>query len=78
MKASSKRKRTKDELEEVKDEELELKHDRHAFLQQVKRLKEENARLECLLAPSGVDSKMRAPTLSAGTSKSSQPSSLLQ
>ena len=28
MKGSSKRKRTRDELEEVKDEEAELKHDR--------------------------------------------------
>jgi hypothetical protein len=49
VKGSSKRKRTRDELEEVKDEEEELKQDRQSFLQQVKRLKEEKAELEAQL-----------------------------
>ena len=39
MKSSSKRKRTKEELEEVKMEEDALKEDRHAFLADFKRLK---------------------------------------
>ena len=49
MKSSSKRKRTRSELEEVKEEEDALKQDRHSFLQQVKRLKEEKAQLEGML-----------------------------
>jgi hypothetical protein len=39
MKASSKRKRTRDELEEVKQEEEALKGDRHSFLVDYKRMK---------------------------------------
>ena len=45
LKSSSKRKRTKDELEEVKLEESALMEDRHAYLQQVKRLKQEHAEM---------------------------------
>jgi hypothetical protein len=43
MKSSSKRKRTKDEIEEVKQEEEALKDDRHMFLMEYKRMKQENA-----------------------------------
>ena len=45
MKSTSKRKRTRDELEEVKQEEEALKGDRHSFLQEVKRLKLEHAEM---------------------------------
>jgi septal ring factor EnvC (AmiA/AmiB activator) len=45
MKTTSKRKRTRDELEEVKQEEEALKDDRHSFLQEVKRLKQEHAEM---------------------------------
>ena len=45
MKSISKRKRTRDELEEVKQEEEALKDDRHLFLQEVKRLKQEHAEM---------------------------------
>jgi predicted nucleic acid-binding Zn-ribbon protein len=45
MKASSKRKRTKDELEEVKQEEDALNDDKQAFLQEFKRLKQEHAEM---------------------------------
>ncbi len=46
MKSSAKRKRTRQELENVKQEEEELKADKQLFLQMVKRLKEEKAELE--------------------------------
>ena len=46
MKSSTKRKRTREELEEVKQEEEELKNDKQLFLQMVKRLKDEKAALE--------------------------------
>ena len=46
MKSSTKRKRTREELEEVKQEEEELKNDKQVFLQMVKRLKDEKAALE--------------------------------
>ena len=46
MKSSTKRKRTREELEEVKHEEEELKNDKQVFLQMVKRLKDEKAALE--------------------------------
>jgi hypothetical protein len=46
MKASSKRKRTRKELDEVKDEEEELKEDKQAYLQAVKRLREERDQME--------------------------------
>ena len=46
LKGSSKRKRTREELEEVKDEEEELRQDKQSFLQEVKRLKESHADLE--------------------------------
>jgi len=39
MKDSSKRKRTRKEMEEVKEFEQSLKEDRHQFLQQAKRLR---------------------------------------
>jgi predicted nuclease with TOPRIM domain len=45
LKSSSKRKRTKEELEEVKLEESALMEDRHSYLQQVKRLKQEHAEM---------------------------------
>jgi septal ring factor EnvC (AmiA/AmiB activator) len=45
MKSSSKRKRTRHELEEVKQEEEALKDERHSFLQEVKRLKQEHAEM---------------------------------
>lgn len=71
MKASSKRKRTKEELEEVKDEEDELKQDRHAFLQQVKRLKQEKEELEQMIGGPKPDSKMRSVGPAMSTSRSS-------
>ena len=46
MKSSSKRKRTREELENVKQEEEELKNDKQQFLQMVKRLRDEKAELE--------------------------------
>jgi septal ring factor EnvC (AmiA/AmiB activator) len=45
MKSTSKRKRTHNELEEVKQEEEALKDDRQSFLQEVKRLKQEHAEM---------------------------------
>ena len=45
MKSSAKRKRTKEELEEVKQEEDALMEDKQSFLQEVKRLKEANAEM---------------------------------
>ena len=41
MKGSSKRKRTKAELEEVKQEEEAMRNDTQAYLLEVKRLKQE-------------------------------------
>ena len=49
VKGSSKRKRTKEEIEEVKGEEEELKDDRHLFLKRIKKLNEEKAELESAL-----------------------------
>ncbi len=46
LKSSAKRKRTREELEEVKNEEAELREDKQTYLQMVKRLKEEKAALE--------------------------------
>ena len=46
MKSSTKRKRTREELESVLKEEEELKDNKQGFLQMVKRLKEEKAALE--------------------------------
>ena len=45
MKTSSKRKRTKAELEEVKQEEEALRNDTQAYLMEVKRLKQEYAEM---------------------------------
>ena len=52
LKASSKRKRTRRELEEVKNEEDALNDDKQAFLQEVKRLKQEKRQLERQLSES--------------------------
>jgi hypothetical protein len=46
MKSTAKRKRTRQELENVKQEEEELKTDKQQFLQMVKRLREEKVELE--------------------------------
>jgi hypothetical protein len=43
MKTSSKRKRTKEELEEVKHEEESFRQDTQAYLMDVKRIKQEHA-----------------------------------
>ncbi len=45
LKESSKRKRTREELEEVKQEEEALRDDKHGFLRDVKRLKQEHAEM---------------------------------
>ena len=45
LKSSSKRKRTKEELEEVKQEEDDLNEDKHGFLLQVRRFKQEHAEM---------------------------------
>ena len=49
MKGSSKRKRTKAELEEVKQEEESLRGDTQAYLMDVKRLKQEHAEMLAFL-----------------------------
>jgi hypothetical protein len=49
MKSSSKRKRTKEELEEVKGEEEALRQDTQAYLMDVKRLKQEHAEMLAFL-----------------------------
>ena len=49
VKGSSKRKRTKEEIEEVKGEEEELEDDRHSFLKRIKKLKEDKAELESMV-----------------------------
>jgi predicted nuclease with TOPRIM domain len=70
MKGSSKRKRTREEIEEVKQEEEELKHDRQGYLQQIKRLKEEKDRLEEIVLLSQAESIMKSGNSSAQASKS--------
>ena len=45
MKPSSKRKRTKQELEEVKQEEEAMRGDIQGYLQEVKRIKQEHAEM---------------------------------
>ncbi len=45
LKESSKRKRTREELEEVKHEEEALRDDKLGFLRDVKRLKQEHAEM---------------------------------
>ena len=57
MKSTSKRKRTREELEEVKFEEDALKEDRHAFLADFKRLKQEHQ--EMLLALQSIDAQQQ-------------------
>ena len=49
MKGSSKRKRTKAELEEVKQEEEALRGDDQGYLMDVKRLKQEHAEMLAFL-----------------------------
>ena len=49
MKTSSKRKRTKAELEEVKQEEEAMRNDTQAYLMEVKRLKQEHAEMLAFL-----------------------------
>jgi len=45
MKTSSKRKRTKEELEEVKHEEESFRQDTQGYLMDVKRIKQEHAEM---------------------------------
>ncbi len=45
LKSTSKRKRTKEELEDVKMEEEALKEDKQGFLLEFKRLKDEHAEM---------------------------------
>ena len=49
MKTSSKRKRTKAELEEVKQEEEAMRNDTQAYLLEVKRLMQEHAEMLAFL-----------------------------
>ncbi len=49
MKPSSKRKRTKQELEEVKQEEEAMRGDIQGYLSEVKRLKQEHAEMLAFL-----------------------------
>ncbi len=49
MKTTSKRKRTKTELEEVKQEEEAMRNDTQAYLMMVKRLKQEHAEMLAFL-----------------------------
>lgn len=49
MKESSKRKRTKEQLEEVKQEEEAMRGDIHGYLMDVKRLKQEHAEMLAFL-----------------------------
>ena len=49
MKRSSKWKWTKEELEEVKQEEDALRHDTLAYLQEVNRVKQEHAEMFALI-----------------------------
>jgi hypothetical protein len=49
MKTSSKRKRTKAELEEVKQEEEAMRNDTQAYLLEVKHLKQEHAEMLAFL-----------------------------
>jgi predicted nuclease with TOPRIM domain len=60
MKNSSKRKRTREELEEVKQEEEALKDDRHSFLQEVKRLKQEHAEMMEALQAAAMQQQIQA------------------
>ncbi len=71
MKGTSKRKRTREEIEEVKQEEEELKNDRQGYLQQIKRLKEDKDRLEEIVLLSQAESIMKSGNSSAQASKSS-------
>ena len=61
MKSTSKRKRTREELEDVKQEEDALKDDRQAFLQEIKRLKQEHAEMVEALQVVAVQQQMHAP-----------------
>ncbi len=72
LKGSSKRKRSRRELEEVKHEEDELKEDKQAYLEQVKRLKQEKRQLERQLSESLANSVASSLPGSGTVSKSSQ------
>ncbi len=72
LKSSSKRKRTRRELEEVKHEEDELNEDKQAYLEQVKRLKQEKRQLERQLSESLANSAASSLPGSGTVSKSSQ------
>jgi len=71
MKGTSKRKRTREEIEEVKQEEEELKNDHQGYLQQIKRLKEDKDRLEEIVLLSQAESIMKSGNSSVQASKSS-------
>lgn len=60
LKSSSKRKRTREELEEVKLEEGALKEDKHSFLQEYKKLKIEHAQMMELLQGQALQEQLRA------------------
>jgi hypothetical protein len=49
MKTSSKRKRTKEELEQVKQEEESFRQDTQGYLMEVKRIKQEHAEMLAFL-----------------------------
>ena len=61
MKPSSKRKRTRDELEEVEMEEQAFKIDRQAYLAEVKRMKQEHAEMLAIL-----QNEQNQPQVNAG------------
>ncbi len=71
VKGSSKRKRTKEEIEEVKGEEEELKEDRHSFLKRIKKLKEDKAELESMVDQISMQQLPQSVNSSAVASKSS-------
>ncbi len=60
MKSSSKRKRTKEELEEVKQEEDAMRQDTQAYFQDVKRLKQEHAEMLALIQGAQIQEQMQA------------------
>ena len=60
LKASSKKKRSRVEMEEVKQEEDELNDDKHSFLRQYKKLKNEHEMLK-------VEKTLTARTLTSST-----------
>ena len=61
MKGSSKRKRTKEQLEEVKQEEEAMRGDIQGYLQDLKRLKQEHAEMLAFL-----QNEQNQPQVNAG------------